>query len=78
MLCPARLFSNVDAYCGETHHMLLFDAGPEAAVFLRNCENLGVTLDDVEEVAISHGHWDHMGALLGVMKKITAGGRRVK
>jgi 7,8-dihydropterin-6-yl-methyl-4-(beta-D-ribofuranosyl)aminobenzene 5'-phosphate synthase len=52
-------------------HTLQFDAGPEGAIFLRNCRNLGVSLGDVEAIAISHGHWDHMGALLEALGHIT-------
>ncbi len=79
-LCCAQLGFSVmlTASVGERRHKLLFDVGPEAEMFLRNCENLGVALDDVEEVAISHGHWDHMGALLGAMGKVTGGNRQVK
>jgi 7,8-dihydropterin-6-yl-methyl-4-(beta-D-ribofuranosyl)aminobenzene 5'-phosphate synthase len=50
---------------------LLFDAGPEGALFLRNCRNLGVSLADVEAIAVSHGHWDHMGALPEALEHIT-------
>lgn len=56
---------------------LLFDAGPEGALLVRNCKNLGVRLDDVEAIAISHGHWDHMGALIAMLDKIAVNGRRV-
>jgi 7,8-dihydropterin-6-yl-methyl-4-(beta-D-ribofuranosyl)aminobenzene 5'-phosphate synthase len=52
---------------GNHRHTLLFDAGP----FLRNCRNLGVSLADVEAIAISHGHWDHMGALLDALDHMT-------
>lgn len=58
-------------------HKLLFDAGPEGAVFVRNAKDLGVALDDVEAIAISHGHWDHMGALVSALDEITLGKRKV-
>jgi 7,8-dihydropterin-6-yl-methyl-4-(beta-D-ribofuranosyl)aminobenzene 5'-phosphate synthase len=80
-LCCAQLGLALvlTAYLGNRHHTLLFDAGPEGAIFLRNCLNLGVSLADVEAIAISHGHWDHMGALLEVLDYITHHnkGRRV-
>jgi 7,8-dihydropterin-6-yl-methyl-4-(beta-D-ribofuranosyl)aminobenzene 5'-phosphate synthase len=56
---------------GNHRHTLLFDAGPEGPLFLRNCRNLGVSLADVEAIAISHGHWDHMGALLDALDHMT-------
>jgi 7,8-dihydropterin-6-yl-methyl-4-(beta-D-ribofuranosyl)aminobenzene 5'-phosphate synthase len=51
---------------GGRRHKLLFDAGPEGPLFLRNCRNLGVSLADVAAVAISHGHtgWRAVWALL--------------
>lgn len=78
-LCCAQLGFSVmlTGHRGSTRHKLLFDAGPEGAVFLRNCQNLGVALDDVEAVAVSHGHWDHMGALAAALAQITAGKRPV-
>ncbi len=77
-LCCAQLGLSVmlTGWCGGQKHKLLFDAGPEGDVFLRNCSNLGVALDDVEEIGISHGHWDHMGALLPALNAITANGKR--
>ena len=72
-LCCAQLGLALvlTASIGNRHHKLLFDAGPEGALFLRNCANLGVTLTDVEAIAVSHGHWDHMGALLDTLDHIT-------
>jgi 7,8-dihydropterin-6-yl-methyl-4-(beta-D-ribofuranosyl)aminobenzene 5'-phosphate synthase len=63
----------------DRRHKVLFDAGPEGTLFLRNCRNLGVSLADVEAIAVSHGHWDHMGALLDALDHITrhSGGRKV-
>src|SRR5262252_5816884 len=44
---------------GSTEHVLLFDTGTEGAAFLRNCRKLAVDLGEVEEIAVTHGHWDH-------------------
>ena len=51
---------------------MLFDTGTEGAVFIRNCRNLGLDLGTVEEIAITHGHWDHMGALPAAIDAIVA------
>lgn len=77
-LCCAQLGLSLmlTGYAGGQKHKLLFDAGPEGAITIRNCENLGVTLKDVEAIAISHGHWDHMGALLPVIDAICSEGRQ--
>lgn len=78
-LCCAQLGLSLmlTAQTGSERHKLLFDAGPEGPIFLRNCRNLGVALGDVEMVAVSHGHWDHMGALPAALSEITRGGRKV-
>src|SRR5918912_2674734 len=72
-LCCAQLGLALvlTASVGQRQHKLLFDTGPEGSLYLRNCHNLGVSLADVEVIAISHGHWDHMGALLDVLDHIT-------
>jgi 7,8-dihydropterin-6-yl-methyl-4-(beta-D-ribofuranosyl)aminobenzene 5'-phosphate synthase len=57
-------------------HTLLFDTGPEGAVFLRNCANLGIRLGEVESIAVSHGHWDHMAALPAALQAIREQGGR--
>jgi len=78
-LCCAQLGLSLmlTGYSGTKRHKVLFDAGPEGAIFVRNCQNLGVALDDVEEIVITHGHWDHMGALTAAIDEITRGNRRV-
>src|SRR5262245_59097865 len=78
-LCCAELGLSVmlTVKAGARRHKLLFDAGPEGSVLLRNSRNLGVRLDDVEAVAISHGHWDHMGGLLDAARDITHDRKRV-
>src|SRR5262247_2307400 len=80
-LCCAQLGLGpvLTATVGQRRHTLLFDTGPEGPLYLRNCQNLGVSLADVAAIAVSHGHWDHMGALLDVVRHIagTRGGRPV-
>ena len=49
---------------------LLFDAGPAAATFERNCDILGVDFASIEAVVLSHGHWDHAGGLLAAVQSI--------
>jgi 7,8-dihydropterin-6-yl-methyl-4-(beta-D-ribofuranosyl)aminobenzene 5'-phosphate synthase len=78
-LCCAQLGLSLmlTGQAGVERRKLLFDAGPEGAVFVRNCHNLGVKLGDTQAVALSHGHWDHMGALTAALEQITNGDRKV-
>jgi 7,8-dihydropterin-6-yl-methyl-4-(beta-D-ribofuranosyl)aminobenzene 5'-phosphate synthase len=61
----------------NVRHTLLFDTGPEGAIFIRNCANLGLRLSEVESIAVSHGHWDHMAALPHAIEAIVKDGGEV-
>jgi len=60
----------ITAHLGGERRTLLFDAGPEAATFLRNTKILGVDFGAVEAVVLSHGHWDHAGGLVAAVEAI--------
>ena len=62
---------------GGVRHVLLFDTGPEGGIFIRNCANLGVAMGEIECIAVSHGHWDHMAALPAAIDAVVQGGGRV-
>lgn len=47
---------------------LLFDTGSDRALF-HNSKALGIKLEDVQDVVISHGHFDHTGALLPLLEQ---------
>ncbi len=47
---------------------ILFDAGSSDAVF-KNSEILGIRLDDIDSVVISHGHFDHTGAVVPFLQE---------
>lgn len=55
---------------GSITHTVLFDAGPEGEVFKRNANKLNANLDKIEEVILSHGHWDHAGGFLTALNLI--------
>ena len=49
---------------GGKSRTVLFDTGPEDYAFERNVTRLGVDLGAVDSIVLSHGHWDHSGAML--------------
>lgn len=69
----------INARVGDTHHVLLFDAGPEAYAIVRNGERLKIAFESVREIVLSHGHWDHAGGLLAAINRIVSsnGGKPV-
>ena len=51
------------AFCIRTRrHCLLFDTG-QSDLLLKNARTLSVGLENVEAIALSHGHYDHTGGL---------------
>jgi 7,8-dihydropterin-6-yl-methyl-4-(beta-D-ribofuranosyl)aminobenzene 5'-phosphate synthase len=80
MCCAAHgLSCAITAWRGDTAHTLLFDTGPDVSVFERNVERLGFDMGSVEAIVLSHGHWDHCGAMLRALEMIQLnnGGRAV-
>jgi len=69
----------VTAYRGGQSHSVLFDSGPEDYAFERNTTRLGADLGKIESIVLSHGHWDHSGAMFLALDAIRArnGGREV-
>ena len=80
MCCAAHGMScAITAMRGDTTRTLLFDTGPDDWVFERNVERLGFDMGSVEALVLSHGHWDHAGAMLRALEMIELrnGGRAV-
>ena len=51
---------------GQTSSFML-DFGVDPRGVMRNMELLGVNLQKVDAMGLSHGHWDHWGALEGIL-----------
>ncbi len=49
---------------------LLLDAGGRPDTVLRNAEELGEDLSSIEEIVLSHGHWDHTGGLVALRRAL--------
>ncbi|MGA2927753.1 MAG: MBL fold metallo-hydrolase [Solirubrobacteraceae bacterium] len=47
---------------------LLFDTGVSANGLVQNMRRLGIDPADVEVIALSHGHWDHVTGMEGLVR----------
>src|ERR1700683_2446465 len=45
-------------------HKILYDTGASSDMVLNNAKALHIDLSDVEDVVLSHNHWDHVGGLM--------------
>ncbi|MBU7014364.1 MAG: MBL fold metallo-hydrolase [Theionarchaea archaeon] len=43
---------------------ILFDTGTDGDILLKNMDNLGIDLNSIDVIVISHSHGDHTGGLL--------------
>ncbi len=46
---------------------ILFDCG-QSELLLSNAKNLNIDLRDISKIILSHGHYDHTGGLLSILK----------
>ncbi len=80
LCCAAHgLSCLITARRGAQSQTMLFDTGPDAWVFERNAVRLGVDFASIEAMALSHGHWDHAGAMPQAlqMMNVANGGKAI-
>src|SRR5262245_40348640 len=53
---------------------LLFDTGVSPTGMVENLRRLGLSLQDVEVIVLSHGHWDHVTGMEGVARVLGRAG----
>ena len=71
LCCAAHgLSCLVTTRTGSISRTLLFDTGGEDRVFEQNVSRLAADLAPVESIVLSHGHWDHGGAMLRALQLI--------
>lgn len=51
----------------EEDHRILFDCGQSSQI-IKNAKKLNLELDDLNQIVLSHGHFDHTGGLLAVLE----------
>ncbi|KAF9351862.1 hypothetical protein BGX34_000314 [Mortierella sp. NVP85] len=54
----------------NVEHRVLFDTGPQPAIFLENARRLEIEFDKIEVIVLSHWHIDHSGGMLAAVEKI--------
>jgi 7,8-dihydropterin-6-yl-methyl-4-(beta-D-ribofuranosyl)aminobenzene 5'-phosphate synthase len=80
LCCAAHgLSCLITAHQGARKRTILFDTGPEDRTFEQNVSRLDADLAPVETIVLSHGHWDHAGAVLRALDIIRDrnGGREI-
>ena len=57
----------ISLYIETNNTKLLFDTG-QSGKFIQNADTMGISLQDVDMVILSHGHYDHAGGLSSFLK----------
>ena len=52
-------------------HKMLYDTGASPDLVLRNARALKLDLSGVEDVVLSHNHWDHVGGLMTLRRELS-------
>ena len=60
----------IRVFGGDKSSCILFDTGGSPKTIIANAERMSINLSDVECVVLSHGHYDHFGGLVNVVKEI--------
>jgi 7,8-dihydropterin-6-yl-methyl-4-(beta-D-ribofuranosyl)aminobenzene 5'-phosphate synthase len=55
---------------GDKSSCVLFDTGCSRTGIVENAERMGINLNEVEAIVLSHGHYDHFGGLAAAVKAI--------
>lgn len=53
-------------------HTILLDTGARPNAVLKNAEELGIDLSEVDSVVLTHNHWDHTGGLVTLRRAMKA------
>ena len=71
LCCGAHGFAcTVTAQRGNEKRTVLFDSGPDPLVLLGNAVKLGIDWGEIDAIMLSHGHFDHTGAVLAALDAI--------
>jgi len=54
----------------DKSHSILFDTGSSPDGVVENSKRMGIDLSEIESIVLSHGHYDHSGGLIPVLKSL--------
>jgi 7,8-dihydropterin-6-yl-methyl-4-(beta-D-ribofuranosyl)aminobenzene 5'-phosphate synthase len=57
-------------FCNSTPHSMLFDTGGSPEGVVTNADRMGLDLSEIESIVLSHGHYDHFGGLLSILRTV--------
>jgi 7,8-dihydropterin-6-yl-methyl-4-(beta-D-ribofuranosyl)aminobenzene 5'-phosphate synthase len=60
----------LDTYSNNKVSRTLYDTGSSSDVLKNNMDTLGIDPNSIQEIVISHGHYDHFGGLLWLLEQI--------
>lgn len=55
--------------CFFPERKFLFDTGSSGPILLHNMASLGISPRDIDQILLSHFHWDHTGGLFDLLAK---------
>jgi 7,8-dihydropterin-6-yl-methyl-4-(beta-D-ribofuranosyl)aminobenzene 5'-phosphate synthase len=55
-------------YIETENRKILFDTG-QTGLFIQNAQKLGIAIEDIDSLVLSHGHYDHTGGLYPFLEK---------
>ncbi|MGD8506434.1 MAG: MBL fold metallo-hydrolase [Candidatus Bathyarchaeota archaeon] len=58
----------IRVFSGQTLHAILFDTGISQEGVATNAKRMGLNLKEAECIVLSHGHFDHFGGLIKVLR----------
>jgi 7,8-dihydropterin-6-yl-methyl-4-(beta-D-ribofuranosyl)aminobenzene 5'-phosphate synthase len=61
----------ITTYRGSESHSVLFDAGYNENGVMHNIDQLGIDIQSVEALVLSHAHMDHTGAIYSILNRIS-------
>ncbi|MCQ8903006.1 MAG: MBL fold metallo-hydrolase [Methanothrix sp.] len=71
-LCAQHGLSIFMEMCLDSESMcVLMDTGASSDVILNNMDLLNIDPEDIDLIFLSHGHYDHTGGLMGLLKRMS-------